>query len=316
MASLPRNGFGKHTTAQQALRDLSLAGKVAVVTGAGAGLGAETARVLALGGARVVMAVRNVPAGESVARGLRASLPPSAALEVMPLDLADTRSIRAFARDLQARHPALHLLINNAGVMATPLGRTTDGFETQMGINHLGHFLLTTLLLDRLRSSAPARVVVVASNAHRRGSRDGVLATLGSDSDSDPHYHKRKYQPFVAYGDSKLANIVFARALAHRLAGSGVTALSLHPGVIPTQLSKHLGIGGAIYRALGPIFQKSVAEGAATTIFAATAPELTEAHAGIYLADCNQAEPRPFALDPDLAERTWTLSEAALAARA
>jgi NAD(P)-dependent dehydrogenase (short-subunit alcohol dehydrogenase family) len=311
MASLPRNRFGKHTTAEQALRDNSLAGKVAVVTGAGAGLGAETARVLALGGARVVMAVRNVPAGESVARGLRAVLPASAALEVMPLDLADTRSIRAFARDLQARHPALHLLIDNAGVMATPLGRTADGFETQMGINHLGHFLLTTLLLERLRASAPARVVVLASAAHRRGSREGVLATL----DSDPHYDRRKYQPFVAYGDSKLANIVFARALARRLAGSGVTAVSVHPGVIPTQLSKHLGIGGAIYRAVGPLFQKSVAQGAATTIFAATAPELTEAHAGIYLADCNEAEPRPFALDPDLAERTWTLSEAALAAR-
>ena len=195
--------------------------------------------------------------------------------------------------------------------MATPLGQTADGFETQMGTNHLGHFLLTSLLLDQLRAGAPARVVVVASRAHRRGSREGVLATL----DGDPQYRRRRYRPLVAYGDSKLANILYTKALARRLAGSGVTPYGLHPGVIATDLVKHMGLGGWIFRTFGPLVLKSVEQGAATTIFAATAPELTEAHAGIYLADCNEAQPRPVALDADLAERVWTLSERAVAGR-
>ncbi len=310
--SLPRNQFGGRTTAQEAARDISLKGKVAVVTGAGAGLGTETARVLARAGAQVVMAVRNVPAAEAVARRLRADLPAGAgSLEVMELDLASAASIRSFARALPGRHPQLHLLINNAGVMATPLSRTVDGFETQMGINHLGHFLLTSLLLDQLRASAPSRVVVVASRAHRRAGREGVLATL----DTDPHYQKRRYQPLAAYGDSKLANILFTRALARRLTGSGVLAVCLHPGVIATDLSKHMSLGGALFRAIGPLFLKSVAQGAATTVFAATAPELTEAHAGIYLADCNEAHPTATASDPDLAERVWSLSERAVASK-
>jgi NAD(P)-dependent dehydrogenase (short-subunit alcohol dehydrogenase family) len=227
----------------------------------------------------------------------------------MALDLANLASVRAFAAAFAARHPRLHILVNNAGVMGPPLGRTADGFETQMGTNHLGHFLLTTLLVDQLKGSAPARVVVVASRAHRRGSRESLLATL----DTDRHYQKRKYLPMAAYGDSKLANILFARGLAPRLTGTGVGAFSLHPGVIPTNLSKHFGVGGTIYRAIGGLFLKSVAQGAATTVFAATAPELTEAHSGIYLADCNQAQPMQAALDGALVERTWELSEKAIA---
>jgi NAD(P)-dependent dehydrogenase (short-subunit alcohol dehydrogenase family) len=310
--TLPRNHFGHRTTAEQARRDISLRGKVAIVTGANDGLGTETARVLALAGAQVVMACRNLPAAEAVATRLRATLPAGAGtLEVMALDLANLASVRAFAGAFAARHPRLHILVNNAGVMATPLGHTTDGFETQMGTNHLGHFLLTTLLLDQLKGSAPARVVAVASNAHRRGSRESLLATL----DTDPAYQKRKYVPFAAYGDSKLANILFAKGLAPRLAGTGVGAFSLHPGVIPTNLSKHFGVGGRLYRAIGGLFLKSVAQGAATTVFAATAPELTEAHSGIYLADCNEADPIQAALDGALAERTWALSDKAIAAR-
>jgi NAD(P)-dependent dehydrogenase (short-subunit alcohol dehydrogenase family) len=309
VVSLARNAFGRRTTAEQARRDISLRGKTAVITGAGAGLGRETARVLCLAGADVVMACRDATSAEAVAAALRAGLPPGAGtLEVMAVDLASLASVRSFARELQARRPRLDLLVNNAGVMATPLGTTSDGFETQMGTNHLGHFLLTRLLLDRLRASAPARVVVVASEAHRRGSREGLLATL----DSDPRYERRRYRPFAAYGDSKLANILFAKALAARLAGSGVLALSLHPGVIATNLSKHLGIAGTLFRALGPLVGKSVEQGAATTVFAATAPELTEAQAGIYLADCNQAEPTEPARDPALAERVWALSERAV----
>ena len=295
----------------QALRGISLAGKTAVVTGANAGIGVETARVLALAGARVIMACRNVAGAEAVAARLRAALPQNAgALEVRAVDLGDLGSVRAFARAFAARHERLHLLVNNAGVMATPLGQTVDGFELQVGINHLGHFLLTSLLRGQLEASAPARVVVVTSQAHRRGTRDSLLATL----ETDPQYQRRKYLPFVAYGDSKLANILFAKALARRLAGTGVLPLSLHPGVIPTGLTQHMGLTGKMFRAMGPVplFFKSVEAGAATTIFAATAPELTEAHAGSYLSNCNEAQPRAAALDTELAERVWALSEAAV----
>jgi NAD(P)-dependent dehydrogenase (short-subunit alcohol dehydrogenase family) len=309
--TLPRNRFGHRTTAEQARRDISLHGKTAIVTGAGAGIGSETARVLALAGAQVVMAVRNVPAAEALAARLRATIPAAAgALVPMRLDLASLTSVRAFAAEVLARYPKLHLLVNNAGVMATPLSFTSDGFETQIGTNHLGHFLLTQLLLPRLRESAPARVVVVASRAHRRGSRESLLATL----DGDRRYERRRYQPFVAYGDSKLANILFARALAGRLTGTGVAVFSLHPGVIPTSLSKHLGMVGRIYQVVGRLVLKSVAQGAATSVFAATAPELSEDLSGMYLADCNQAEPLPVARDPALAEQTWTLSEKAVGA--
>ena len=179
--TLPRNQLGARTTAQAALRDVSLRGE-----GRGGHrlgwAGTEPPPVLALAGADVVMACRNVPAAERIASRLRAALPAGAgALEVMALDSASLASVRAFTRELAARRPRLHLLVNNAGVMATPLGQTADGFETQMGTNHLGHFLLTSLLLDGLRAGAPARVVVVASQAHRRGSREGVLVTLEGD---------------------------------------------------------------------------------------------------------------------------------------
>jgi retinol dehydrogenase-12 len=245
-----------------------------------------------------------VAAAEEVARRLRPEAP-AGALEVMALDLASFASVRAFAA---AFTPArLDLLVNNAGVMAPPLGQTVDGFETQLATNHLGHFLLVKLLLDRLKAAAPARVVVVASAAHRRGTRDNLLATL----ETDRLYRRRKYRPMVAYGDSKLANILFTRALARRLEGSGVSPYCLHPGVIHTPLMKHLGLAGTILGVVGRPFLKTIAQGAATSVFAATAPELRPEHAGLYLADCNEAQPWPAALDDDLGERLWSGSETA-----
>jgi NAD(P)-dependent dehydrogenase (short-subunit alcohol dehydrogenase family) len=304
MTPLARNDLGGRTTAEQALRGLSLSGQTAIVTGAGSGIGTETARVLALAGARVIMAVRNVPAAEAVAARLRPGVP-AGALEVRPLDLASFASVRAFAAAFT--EPRLHLLVANAGVMAPPLGQTADGFETQLGTNHLGHFLLTRLLQGKLQAAGRARVVVVASRAHRRGTGENLLATL----ETDRAYQRRRYVPMVAYGDSKLANILFTRALARRLAGSDVAAYCLHPGVIHTPLMKHLGVAGAIFGVLGRPFLKTIAQGAATSVFAATAPELTPAHSGIYLADCNEARPFPQALDDQLGERLWSGSERA-----
>jgi WW domain-containing oxidoreductase len=296
--------LGKRSTAEEALQGLRLNGKAAVVTGASSGLGVETTRVLALAGADVTLAVRNVEAGEKVKAQLVESLPRgSGTLHVSALDLSDLASVRAFAS--ASGEGPLDLLVNNAGIMAPPLSLTAQGFESQMGTNHLGHFLLTLLLEKRLRQSPSARVVNVSSALHRQGSGASVLATLGSDR----AFQQRKYVARVQYGDSKLANVLFARALAKRLPAH-VKAFSLHPGVIPTNLTRSI-VGGAIFRVVGRLFLKSVQQGAATTIYAAAAPELAEQN-GAYLSDCALATPLPAALDDGLIERAWALSHRAV----
>jgi NAD(P)-dependent dehydrogenase (short-subunit alcohol dehydrogenase family) len=296
---LSRNAFHGRSTAEEVARGRSLAGRRVIVTGGAAGLGLETARVLAKAGADVTIACRSVAAGEAAAEEAKRSVNGSGgSLRVSALDLADFASIRAFAEREDA---PIDLLINNAGVMATPLGWTAQGHEMQMGTNHLGHFLLTTLLLPKL--TLRARVVNLSSKLHTSGTKDGVLATL----ESDKKYTARKYKPFGAYGDSKLANVLFTKALQKRLP-KGVTTFSLHPGVIPTNLSRHMGLGGSIFRSVGSLFMKNVPQGAATTVFAAVAPELAD-HPGIYLSDCNEERPSAAASDEALAERVWQISE-------
>jgi NAD(P)-dependent dehydrogenase (short-subunit alcohol dehydrogenase family) len=296
--------FGSKTTAQEALQGQSLAGRQAIVTGASSGLGVETTRVLALAGANVVLAVRNVKAGEEVAAELRAKLPAgSGTLEVQALDLSDLASVKRFSDAWLKSERPLHLLINNAGVMATPESKTAQGFELQLGTNHLGHFALTTELLPALERSKPARIVVVSSDLHTRGQGDRLLATLGKKPGT--------YSPYAAYGDSKLANVLFAKALAKRLP-AGVEVFSLHPGVIPTPLSRSMGALGAVFRSVGKLFMKTVEQGAATSIFAATAPQLA-GQSGAYLADCRVKQPASEALDPALIDQVWTQSERAIA---
>lgn len=295
--------FGSRTTAQEALQGQSLSGKQAIVTGASSGLGIETTRVLALAGADVVMAVRNVKAGEDVAADLRAKLPAgSGKLEVQALDLSDLSSVRRFTEAWGTR--PLHLLINNAGVMATPESKTAQGFELQVGTNHLGHFALTTGLLPALERSAPARIVVVSSDLHHRGKGERLVATL--EKKPGP------YSAYGAYGDSKLANVLFAKALAKRLPAK-VEVFSLHPGVIPTPLSRTMGPLGAVFRTVGRLFMKTVEQGAATSIFAATAPQLA-GQSGAYLSDCRVAQPIAAANDPALIDRVWAQSEQAIRA--
>jgi len=296
--------LGKRTTAEEALQGQSLKGKTAIVTGASSGLGVETTRVLARAGANVTMAVRNVEAGEKVKAQLAAGLGPGAGkLDVKALDLSDLASVRAFAA--ASGDGPLDLLINNAGIMAPPLGVTAQGYESQLGTNHLGHFLLTLLLEKRLKQSPAARVVNVSSDLHRRGSGASVLSTL----EGDRAFQQRKYAPFAQYGDSKLANVLFARGLSKRLPAN-VKTFSLHPGVIPTNLSRSM-FGGAVFRAVGRLFMKSVEQGAATTIWGATAPEL-EGQSGAYLSDCAVKTPLHEALDETLVERTWALSQKAV----
>jgi NAD(P)-dependent dehydrogenase (short-subunit alcohol dehydrogenase family) len=300
--------LGPKTTAIEALRGHDLTGKTAIVTGGASGIGVETTRVLALAGARVVLAVRNVGAAQAEADRLRRDLPPRAgALEVEPLDLADLRSVAAFAEAYRASGRPLHLLIENAGIMGMqrPL-QTAQGIELQVGTNHLGHVALAAALLPVLVASAPARVVVVASNAHRRAHPPRLLASLAGEPID--------YSPMGVYGDSKLANILFAKGLAPRLP-AGVEVFSLHPGVIATPLMVKMGWRGLLFvaaaKVAGPLLVKTVAQGAATTIYAATAPEVA-GQSGAYLRDCQPWTPRPPGVDPALIDEVWRRSDAAL----
>jgi NAD(P)-dependent dehydrogenase (short-subunit alcohol dehydrogenase family) len=276
--------YGAETTADEVLDGVDLTGTVAVVTGASSGIGAETARALAAAGATVVAATRD--AG---------------------LDLASLAAVEAFARSVVDAHDRIGLLINNAGVMAAPFGRTADGFEQQFGINHLGHFLLTALLAPALVAGAPARVVNLSSGGHR-------MSDIGWD---DPNYETRPYDKWQAYGQSKTANILFTVGLERRLGPVGVHSYAVHPGMIATNLGRHL--DRSDYQALkdrakrspggGLPGYKSIPAGAATTVYAATAPEL-EGRGGSYLADCAVTDDHaPWALDPASADRLWALSE-------
>ena len=221
--------FGPETTTTEVLDGVDLSGKTAVVTGASAGLGAETARSLASVGAHVVMAVRDADKGRAAAAGIKEAVP-DASLELGTVDLASLDSVRAFADWLLERHDRIDLLINNAGVMACPLGRTAEGFEMQLGTNHLGHFLLTTLVAPALLAAAPARVVNLSSRGHQRSDMQW----------DDPHYRERPYDKWEAYGQSKTANALFALQLDALARDVGVRAFSVHPGGIFTPLQRYL----------------------------------------------------------------------------
>jgi NAD(P)-dependent dehydrogenase (short-subunit alcohol dehydrogenase family) len=299
--------LGKRTTAVEALRGRRLDGLTAIVTGASSGLGVETARALAHAGARVILACRSVAAGQVVAARLRAELPAGAGpLEVAALDLADLDSVRVFIRDFLASGRQLDLLINNAGVMARPLTFTAQGIESQVGINHLGHFALTAGLIPALGPTA--RVVTVASSVHTRGKASNVLDTLTGDR----AFTSRRYSRYSSYDDSKLANVLFTGSLARRLA-PGQSAHSIHPGVVGTNLARSMGWLGKVFVFVLKVFSKTPAQGAATTVFAATAAELAS---GTYLADCAVKTASPEGRDPELAERLWAASERIVAARA
>lgn len=292
----------EYATASEVVSGHDLTGMNVIVTGGTSGLGAETVRVLAAAGASVVAAGRS-----------RATAALPASVEFESLDLASLTSVDAFVR--RWNRP-LHLLVNNAGVMRTPFRRTADSFELQFGTNHLGHFALATGLLPALRDASGARVVVLSSRAHRR-----------SDVDfDDPNYLHRRYDPWEAYGQSKTANCLFAVGLTLR----GMPANAVTPGAIQTNLMRHMPheelagrgwLDSAGNRVNGPGPEwKTIEQGAATTVWAAVAPEL-EGIGGKYLDNCAIAEPwtgegevpfgcyAPYALDPDHAERLWAVSE-------
>jgi NAD(P)-dependent dehydrogenase (short-subunit alcohol dehydrogenase family) len=299
--------YGFETTTDEVMEGVDLTGQRAIVTGSSTGIGAETARALAAGGARVVLAARNRDRTEQVAASIRENVP-GADVEFGLLDLTSLDSVRAFAVWYLSEHEELHLLVNNAGVMYTPFGRTADGFELQFGTNHLGHFLLTCLLVPALLAGAPSRVVNLSSGGH-----------VGSDIVwDDPNFERREYDKFAAYGQSKTANILFSVELERRLGGRGVHAYAVHPGMIATELGRYMtrdDMSALMERAKGGPSggmppRKTLEQGAATTVWAAVTPEL-ETQGGTYLADCGVTdEHAPWARDPESASRLWTLSEA------
>ncbi|MFC0544847.1 SDR family NAD(P)-dependent oxidoreductase [Kutzneria chonburiensis] len=309
--------FDEGSTAMDVIDGHDLRDKVAVVTGGASGLGAATTRALASAGAQLVLAGRNEVKGAAKAAELRAATG-NGAIEFGALDLGSLASVAVFVRDFLATGRPLHILVNNAGVMACPLAYTDDGFETQFGTNHLGHFALTTGLLPALRAAGDARVVALSSRAHRRGD-------IYFD---DPNYRRRAYDPWQAYGQSKTAVALFAVGFSHRHEADGITANSVMPGAIMTDLQRHLPherlveMGWADENGLvrNKPGWKTPEQGAATSVWAAVAPELAGV-GGKYLDNCAIAEPwtkdgdppnghyLPYAVDPDHAERLWVLSE-------
>ena len=278
-----------------------LTGDTAIVTGGNSGIGLEAARVLADRGARVVLAVRNATKGADAARSLPGTV------EVRPLDLADLASVRAFAADWSGD---ICLLINNAGIMAPPLSRTADGFELQFGTNHLGHFLLTDLLLPNVTG----RVVTVSSLAHLGGRIDF----------DDPNWNRRRYKRWQAYGQSKLANLLFTSELQRRLtaAGSGVIATAAHPGWASTNLQSHSGnpVMNAMMGLANRVFAQSAADGALPTLFAATGDVPGDSFAGPSERGGARGNPTlvgrsEAAEDEVTAGRLWQLSEELTGAR-
>ncbi len=315
-----RNSFGHHTTSDDVLQGIDLSGKRALVTGGASGIGAETVRALAAKGAEVIIAARNKEYANKVKADV-ITLTGNDKIEFLFLELASLAKIKASADEFLSRFDSLDLLFNNAGIMACSLDQTEDGFEMQFGSNHIGHFYFTNLIMQALIKAAPSRVISLSSLGHRTSP---VVF-------EDIHYENRPYEKWEAYGQAKTANALFAVGLNKRFAVKGVEAFAVHPGVIATRLGRHMtkedfdrilsenppskddGEGKSTCG------MKSVEQGAATSCYAATAPELS-GHGGAYLENCHIAEQVPddstirggirqFACDPIVAEKLWDVSE-------
>ncbi len=296
LAGKGSNGFGYGSTAEDVTAGLDLSGKTILVTGCASGLGLETTRVLRLRGAHVIGTGRtSARASESVAgqEGLRGPF------TGLACELSDPASVRACVAEVKARGLTLDAIIANAGIMALPKLEKAHGYELQFFTNHVGHFMLVTGLLDRLADAG--RVVMVSSEAHRRAPADTI--------DFDNLRGEKSYDAWLAYGRSKMANILFAKQLAKRLSGTKKTANALHPGVIKTNLGRHM--GGAMNVAFGlisPIAFKSIPEGAATQCFVAVNPGAAGV-TGEYFSHSQVAKPRADARDEAKAERLWKVTE-------
>jgi NAD(P)-dependent dehydrogenase (short-subunit alcohol dehydrogenase family) len=310
------NSFGATSTTDDVLQGINLNGKRILVTGVSAGLGVETARVLAAHGAEVIGAARDLSKAQAATEQVRAQAANGGSLRLIPLDLASLHSVRACADGLLAADNPLDLIIANAGVMATPKGTTADGFETQFGTNHLGHFVLVNRIASLLRPRS--RLVNLSSAGHRFADVDL----------QDPNFEHTPYAEFVAYGRSKTANVLFAVEFDRRHKARGVRATAVHPGGIQTELSRYMtaevrekmiaAINAGQPKGAAPFSYKTIPQGAATSVWAACVAD-AEAIGGRYCEDCHVAEivytpgfrggVQPYALDPQHAQALWQKSE-------
>lgn len=307
------SGFGAASTAAEVITGRDLRGKTAVVTGGYSGIGVETVRAFRSAGAKVVVPARDMTkAKENLVKM------PDVAL--VPMDLLDPKSIDEFAKCFLKKNDKLHILVNNAGIMAPPLSRDSRGYESQFAANHLGHFQLTCVLWPALIRAERARVVALSSYGHRRAGVDF----------HDPNFERREYDPWIAYGQSKTANSLFVVALDSIGKRKGIRAFAVHPGGIATDLIRHMSkaeidASKIIDEAGKPVIdpennKKTPQQGAATTVWCATSPQL-EGMGGVYCQDCDIALAlptddstemhgvRPRAIDPVAAGRLWQLSE-------
>ena len=293
LASRGPDGFGYSSTAEEVTAGLALSSRRILITGCNSGLGLESLRVLALRGAHVIGAARTLERAQAACAAV------GGRTTAVACELTDPASVSACVATVRAGG-ALDALICNAGIMAPQKLQQAHGYELQFFANHIGHFMLATGLLDAL--SPQGRVVMLSSRAHLRAPSSGIQF----DNLSGEH----GYRPFTAYGQSKLANLLFAKELARRLGTGGRSAIAVHPGVIATPLGRHLS-GAAVSLAYGVgslLFFKSIPQGAATQCFAAVHPRAATL-SGAYLADCQVAQPRADAEDPALARRLWEVSE-------
>jgi NAD(P)-dependent dehydrogenase (short-subunit alcohol dehydrogenase family) len=271
-----------------------MSGRICVITGATRGIGRATAEGLAKLGATVVLVCRRQADGDAVSQDIAKGAPVKP--DVVTADLSSQSSIRSAATEILARYPHLHVLLNNAGILTRRRELSVDGIEMQFAVNHLAYFLLTLLLLDQLKAGAPSRVINVTSGAHS-----------GATIDFDDLQNERRYDPNRAYAQSKLANILFTYELARRLAGSGVTANCLHPGVIATGLlADYMGVPFA-GPALARTFGATPAEGARTSIYLASSPEV-EGITGQYFVNSKVRDSSRESYDEASARRLWEVS--------
>ena len=316
------NVWGATSTTDEVLSGIDLHGKRILVTGVSAGIGVETARTLAAHGAQVTGAVRDLAKAEAATAQVRKDAAAnSGGIELVALDLASLKSVRACADGLLARGEAFDVVIANAGVMATPFGHTVDGFETQFGTNHLGHFVLVNRIAPLIR--AGGRLINLASSGHRFSNVDL----------NDPNFERTAYDPFVAYGRSKTANILFAVGFDQRHRGRGVRAAAVHPGVIQTELGRHVDLAQLqkmvdqmnqqlAAEGKAPFQWKTIPQGAATSVWAGVIAPADEV-GGHYCENCRVGTivpddvvisaisegVRAYALDPQNAEALWKKSE-------
>lgn len=329
------SGFDAKSTAEDVIKGIDLTGKLAIVTGGYAGIGTETTRVLLAAGAKVIIPARDRAKAESALKGIGAEIGKN--VEIGEMDLSDPASVEAFAQRFIQSGRALHLLINNAGIMACPLKRDARGYEMQFATNHLGHFQLTKALWPALVAAKGARVVNVSSWGHR----------FSPVHFEDVNFEKREYERFLSYGQSKTANILFAVETDKRGKQDGIRAYALHPGaILETDLARHL--TNADFEAMGVVDKdgnvietegrkfKNIPQGAATTVWCATNPQLADI-GGVYADDCEispvlhpeldaNGNPKPvdmtnmdkgvmeYAINAENAARLWTLSEELIAA--